>query len=479
MVAGMGSLGGSVETRLDDYVGALAEALGHADRVQPMRDYCTGLLMPGERKSVEPMAAVVAPLRVAAKHQSLLHFVGQAPWSDADVLAKVRELVLPGVEASGPIEAWIVDDTGFAKKGVHSVGVDRQYCGRLGKTDNCQIAVTLSLANHGASLPVAYQLYLPEGWASDAARRKKAHVPEDVTFKTKPEIALEQIEAALAAGAPKGVALADAAYGNSGAFRAGLTSMGMLYAVGIQSNTRVWAPGIAPLPPKPWSGRGRKPVRARHDAEHQPVYVQALAQSLPASAWSEVTWREGTNAPLTSRFAALRVRPAHRSYKGEALAAEEWLLIEWPAGEKAPTKYWLSTLPEDTPLAALVDITKLRWRVERDYEELKGEVGLAHFEGRSWRGFHHHATLCIAAYGFLIRERAAFPPSGPLFRKKPRLSNHPGRRGSPSPARAPRPKLNRHSAQGHHRQARENALPLPDLPVYGTQVRSPSCFVTQ
>lgn len=479
MVAGMGISEQSAEARLDDYVGSLAEALGHADRVQPLMDYCTGLLMPGERKSVEPMAAVVAPSQVAAKHQSLLHFVGQAPWSDADVLAKVRELVLPLMEASGPVEAWIVDDTGYAKKGGHSVGVERQYCGRLGKTDNCQIAVTLSLANHEASLPVAYRLYLPKGWASDEARRNKCGVPTDVTFKTKPDIALEQIKAALAAGAPKAVVLADPAYGNNGGFRAGLTSMGMPYAVGIQSNTRVWAPGMAPLPPKPWSGRGRKPTLAQHDGEHRPVQVKALAKSLPASAWSEVTWREGTNAPLTSRFAALRVRPAHRSDKGAARAAEEWLLIEWPEGEKAPTKYWLSTVAEDTPLAALVDITKLRWRIERDYEELKSELGLAHFEGRGWRGFHHHATLCIAAYGFLIRERAAFPPSGALFRKEPGLSNRPARRGSPSPARAPRPKFDRHSAQDHHRQARENALPLPDMPVRDAQARTYPSFVTQ
>ena len=475
----MGSRGDSAETRLDDYVGLLAEAFGHADRVQPLMDYCTGLLMPGERKSVEPMAAVVAPSQVAAKHQSMMHFVSQAPWSDADVLARVRELVLPGVEASGPIEAWIVDDTGFAKKGVHSVGVERQYCGRLGKTDNCQIAVTLSLANHGASLPVAYQLYLPKGWASDEARREKCGVPADVKFETKPEIALKQIKAALAAGAAKGVVLADPAYGNNGGFRAGLTGMGLPYAVGIQSTTRVWAPGVAPLPPKPWSGRGRKPTLAQHDGEHRPVQVKALAKSLPASAWGDVTWREGTNAPLTSRFAALRVRPAQRKDKGAARAPEEWLLIEWPAGEKAPTKYWLSTVAEDTPLAGLVDIAKLRWRVERDYQDLKSELGLAHFEGRSWRGFHHHATLCIAAYGFLIRERAAFPPSGTLFRKKPGLSNHSRRRGSPGPARAPRLKLDRHSAQEHDRQDRENALPLPDLPMYGTQTGAPPRFVTQ
>ena len=209
--------------------------MGHLDRVGPMRDYCTGLLMPGERKSVEPMAAVVSPARVSAQHQSLLHLVGQAPWSDGAVLAKVREQVLPALERSGPVEAWIVDDTGFAKKGVHSVGVARQYCGRLGKTDNCQIAVTLSVANHCASLPIAFRLYLPEIWANDAARRAKAHVPPEVSFRTKPQIALEQIAAAQAAGVAPGIVLADAGYGYDGTFRAGLTAMGLTYAVGVQS----------------------------------------------------------------------------------------------------------------------------------------------------------------------------------------------------------------------------------------------------
>ena len=259
--------GQSSEARFACYVDALAAVLGRKDRAGPLGDYCTGLLMPGERKSVEPMAAVVAPAHVSAKHQSLLHLVGQADWSDEAVLAKVRELVLPAIEAQGRIEAWIVDDTGFAKKGVHSVGVARQYCGRLGKTDNCQIAVTLSIANHAASLPIAYRLYLPDDWADDAARRRKAHVPDDVKFQTKPEIALAQIRAALAAGLARGVVLSDPAYGADGAFRAGVTALELIYAVGVQSTLSAWPPDKEPLPPKPWSGRGRKalerPARRR------------------------------------------------------------------------------------------------------------------------------------------------------------------------------------------------------------------------
>ena len=208
-----GSSEGS-EARFAAYVEALGAVLGHVDRQQPMHDYCLGLLMPIERKSVEPMAAVTAPAQVAAKHQSLLHFVGNAPWSDAAMLAKVSELVLPALERSGPVEAWIIDDTGFPKKGRHSVGVTRQYCGQLGKQDNCQVAVSLSLANHDASLPIAYRLYLPEDWATDQVRRDKARVPQTIAFQTKPEIAFEQIKAACATGLPEGVVLMDAGYGN-------------------------------------------------------------------------------------------------------------------------------------------------------------------------------------------------------------------------------------------------------------------------
>ena len=228
--------------------------LGHADRQQPMHDYCLGLLMPIDRKSVEPMAAVTAPGQVAAKHQSLLHFVGNAPWSDAAMLGKVAELVLPAIERSGPVEAWIIDDTGFPKKGRHSVGVTRQYCGQLGKQDNCQVAVTLSLANHDASLPVAYRLYLPEDWAKDQARRDKAKMPETIAFQTKPEIALEQIKAARTAGLPQGVVLMDAGYGNDTRLRTEITALGLSYVAGIGPNTSVWPPGAAPLPPQPGNG---------------------------------------------------------------------------------------------------------------------------------------------------------------------------------------------------------------------------------
>ena len=404
------------EARFRTYVEGLASAIGHADRHGPLRDYCTGLMLPGERKSVEPMAAKTAPARTAAQHQSLLHFVGVAGWSDEAVLAKVREKVLPAIEKRGPIAAWIIDDTSFLKQGKHSVGVHHQYCGQLGKQANCQVAVSLSLANCYASLPVAYRLYLPEAWALNAARRRKAGVPEQITFKTKPEIALEQIEAACAAGLPRGPVLMDAAYGSHHDLRTAVTALGLPYVAGILSNTTVWGPGTGPLPPKAYvPGRGRPTKRLRRDATHRPVKVKDLALSLPAKAWRTITWREGTNAPLRSRFTRLRIRIAHRDFDRSEPWPQEWLLIEWPEGEKEPTKYWLSSLPETMTFAGLVDLAKLRWRIERDYQELKQEIGLGHFEGRGWRGFHHHATLCIAAYGFLISERGTIPPSAPRF----------------------------------------------------------------
>lgn len=467
------------EERFRVYGEALAEVIGHADREQPLRDYCLGLLMPGERKSVEPMAALVAPARVSAEHQSLLHFVGQARWSDEAVLRRVRDLVLPVLEREGPIEAWIVDDTGFPKKGTHSVGVARQYCGRLGKQDNCQIAVTLSVANHTASLPIAYRLYLPEAWAADPDRRAKAGVPDEVTFKTKPEIALDQIRAAHAAGVPPGIVLADAGYGVDGAFRAGVTALDLSYAVGVQSSLSVWPPGREPLAPQPWSGRGRPPSLMRRDHDHRPVSAKALAASLAEDAWTTVTWREGTNAPLSSRFAALRVRPASRDDNHSTPRPHEWLLIEWPQGETEPIKYWLSTLPENASLTDLVDSAKLRWRIERDYEDLKGELGLGHYEGRGWRGFHHHATLCIAAYGFLVRERAAIPPSASRSRTTPGLPGRHRSRASADPARATRRNLDRDTAKTAHRRSRQNPRKMPVLSNRDPRFALSSTLVTQ
>ncbi|HLO07402.1 MAG TPA: IS701 family transposase [Terriglobales bacterium] len=389
----------------------LASAAGHEDRHAPLKDYCRGLLLPGERKSIEPMAARLNPSNVQATRQSLHHLVAKAPWSDETLLSEVRKQVLPAMQKQRPVVAWIVDDTGFPKKGQHSVGVTRQYCGQVGKQENCRIAVSLSVGTWDSSLPIAYRLYLPKDWAEDAERREKAEVPEEVEFQTKPEIALDQIRAAVAAQMARGVVLADAAYGINTGFREGLTELELQYVVGVQSSMTVWEPGKQPLPAKPRGERGRPPRLLQRSADHQPVSVRQLAMGLLSHRFREITWREGTERKLRSRFAAVRVRPAHRDYEKAAPHAEEWLLIEWPHSATEPTKYWLSTLPANTKLKALVKMAKHRWIIERDYQELKQELGLGHFEGRNWRGFHHHATLCIAAYGFLVAERTRFSPS--------------------------------------------------------------------
>ena len=377
----------------------------------PLKNYCKGLLLSGERKSIEPMAARLDPENVQPMRQSLHHLVAKAPWSDETLLDEVRNQVLPAMQKPGPVVAWIVDDTGFPKKGEHSVGVTRQYCGQVGKQENCRIAVSLSVATWDSSLPIAYRLYLPKDWAEDAARREKAEVPEGVEFQTKPEIALDQIRAAVAAQVAPGVVLADAAYGINTDFRDGLTQLELQYVMGVQSSLTVWEPGKQPLPAKPRGTMGRPPRLLQRTADHQPVSVKQLAMSLPSGAYREITWREGTERKLQSRFAAVRVRPAHRDYEQAEPRAEEWLLIEWPRSEAEPTRYWIATLSSSTTLKSLVKMAKHRWIIERDYQELKQELGLGHFEGRNWRGFHHHATLCIAAYGFLVAERNRFSPS--------------------------------------------------------------------
>jgi SRSO17 transposase len=473
---------GGSEARFAAYVEALGQVLGHADRQEPMRDYCLGLMMPLARKSVEPLAALTAPAAVAAKHQSLLHFVGNAGWSDAAMLAKVGEVVLPAIERSGPIAAWIIDDTGFPKKGQHSVGVRRQYCGQLGKQDNCQVAVSLSLANHDASLPVAYRLYLPEDWATDRVRRDKAKVPQTIAFQTKPEIALEQVKAARAAGLPEGVVLTDAGYGNDTGLRTAITALGLRYVAGIGPNTSVWPAGAGPLPPRRGRGSGRPPKLLRRDDEHQPIAAKALALGLPAEAWQTITWREGSADWLSSRFARQRVRPAHRDTKLSAPRAEEWLLIEWPHGETEPTKYWFATVPVEVAFDQLVDIAKLRWRIERDYQELKQELGFGDYEGRGWRGFHHHATLCIAAYGFLIAERGALPPSGPTSAAlvpRSRLPEGYRPRGAADPTRTTRPKLDCNPAPTPHRRARQDPPAMPLLQRADPQNAKNSRLLTQ
>jgi SRSO17 transposase len=431
--------------RLAAYLGEVAKVVGHANRVRPLMDYCAGLLVTVGRRNTEAIAVATKPSDVRTQHQKLQHVIANSTWSDGQVLAKVRELVVPSMTRRGPIEVWIIDDTSFPKQGEHSVGVHHQYCGQLGKQANCQVTVTLSIANHHASLPVAYQLYLPREWADDKARRKKAHVPASIRFKTKPQIALEQIRAALLAGVAPGVVLVDAGYGNSSSFRQAITALGLTYVAAIQSTTKV------------------RPV---HEDDPKPprVSVEALALSLPKRAWRTVVWREGTNMKLRSRFARVRVRVS--PIRGESRFAEETLLIEWPKGEAKPTKYWLATVDPDMSLRRLVDLAKMRWRIEHDYRDLKQEIGLGHYEGRGWTGFHHHGTLSIAAYGFLISERERIPPSGPRsatpIEKSPVPSDY-RPRGAPRPASTPRPEFDRDDPL--HVGRRDCNAPAAAMPV--------------
>ena len=452
-----------ISKEFEHYMTHLAEGLGHADRHAGLSGYCTGLMLPLSRKSVERMAARVDPLHASARHQSLHHFVAKAQWSAQELLRRAAQWVVPLMDFSAG-GWWIIDDTGFPKKGMHSVGVTRQYCGVLGKQDNCQVAVSVSLACSEASLPVAWQLYLPHNWAEDAVRRKKAGIPEDIEFATKPHIALQQIRGLLRQGAPHHCVLADAGYGIDYAFRQGLTDLGLDYVVGITSAVVVWPPGVEPLPPKAYSGMGRPSVMPRRTAKRQPVNVKTLAQGLPDSAFQNISWREGTNERLTGRFAAVRVRCAGGNVGKARLLPQQWLLIECPADQAEPEKYYLSTLPETTALNDLVRAAHMRWRIERDYQDLKQDLGLGHYEGRGWRGFHHHAALSIAAYGFLVAQRlkAGSDASGKknfAQRQMPAVPDNYIPRGSPARS-ASRVKLDHNAALplGRRTRTRSGAL---------------------
>jgi len=466
-------MGTSLDTRFEQYCEAMVAALGHADRAAPTRWYLQGLMLPGGRKSVEPMAARLHPQDVRSAHQSMHHLVSTSEWSDQSLLAAVARKVLPVLTRQGQEPCfWIIDDTGFPKKGTHSVGVARQYCGQTGKTDNCRVAVSLSLATGLGSLPLSYQLYLPAEWTDNPQRCEAAGVPEATGFATKNQMAAAQIRAALAAGVPRGVILGDAAYGDDCGLRDELTKRGLAYALGIRPQTAVWwgkhQPATSPTP----SSMGRPRVRVQRDAAHKPINVREIAKTLPAGAFRTIAWRPGTAETLSGRFARVRVVVAHENQA----RSPEWLVIEWPRGEAEPTRYWLSTLAEDISFKALVDAIKGRWRIERDYQELKQELGLGHYEGRNWRGFHHHASLCIAAYGFLILERLRSGKKNCARFKEPAVPEgfHP--RGAGPNAAAPA-LVHRHNALPPRQSHR--AIPAV-LPVLRKAVpESLACLLTQ
>lgn len=377
--------------RLEDYLESIGGILGNSKRRASFATYALGLLADGERKSVEPIAARASahPDKVDALHQRLLHFLTDSKWNDAAIrLAAARYAIKQMVSDSEPIEAWILDDTGFLKQGSHSVGVQRQYSGSAGKVANCQAGVSLSLATHSDHLPVDFELYLPTSWTEDIARRRGAHIPEDIVFKTKPQLALDMLARACDAGLPRGVVLADSGYGASADFRRELQRRGLHYSVGINPLTTVY-----------------ELFEVVNRGGHA-ISVRDLARKLDKKGkFTVCTWRDGTRKPLSARFAARRVTPC-----GEIrLPPEErpplWLIIEWRDGEAEPANYFLSNLPDDTPFEKLVSLTMQRWRTERVYEDLKGELGLDHYEGRSFPGWHHHISVALCCYAFVVAER--------------------------------------------------------------------------
>jgi SRSO17 transposase len=365
--------------------------------------YLRGLMLDGKRKSVEPMAARLAD----GDEQCLQQFVDQSPWEERVVRANLARRMCAEIEPS----VWVIDDTGFAKKGRWSVGVARQYSGTLGRVDNCQIGVSLNAATDAASCPINWRIFVPEEWDADAERRARAHVPDDVGHREKWRLALDMIDEARGWGVEPAVVVSDAGYGDITAFRQGLSERAIAYVVQVKAGTSAYAASAFPERPA-YAGRGRPPA-ARY--RQPPSSLKDLVLGAGKRAATGVTWRQGSRGRMHARFIALRVRPANIDLRRAAHAADRelevcWLLAEWPADADAPTDYWLSTLPADTPLRELVRTAKARWRVEHDYRELKDALGLDHFEGRSYRGWHHHVTLVSVAHGFLTRERR-HPPT--------------------------------------------------------------------
>jgi SRSO17 transposase len=389
--------------RLHAFLDGLGENLRDKRQRASFATYAMGLLSEGERKSMEPIAARAcgAPELTHATHERLIHFLAASPWPDTPVRNYAAQYAVEAMQERGPVRTWSVDDTGFPKQGRHSPGVQRQYTGTAGKTTNCQIGVSLVLASEHAHVATDFRLYIPESWSQDRARCRRAHIPDDIDYTPKWCLALNMIESAVAAGLPKGVVLGDCDYGNKTAFRETLDVLGLQYAVEVQSTTAVRRVGA----------RGKLGERMSAGALGGKLYSKLRT----------VTWREGTRATLRSRFARTRVVIDREDGLSRA---PQWLLIEWPVGEPTPTKFVLSTMPKSTSCKQLVRTFKSRWRIERSYEDLKGELGLDHYEGRSYRGWHHHVSVALACYAFLVAEHArSFPPSARRTRATHSLSH--------------------------------------------------------
>jgi SRSO17 transposase len=390
----------ALDRRLDAFLEDLVAPMGRSERRHWAKLYIHGLLLDGDRKSIEPMAARLAGGEV----QALRQFVGQNPWA----VEQVQELLARKLvdTLSEPV-VWMIDETAFPKAGAASVGVARQYCGTLGKVANCQLAVSLHWSTAEMSCPLGWRLYLPEKWVSDPALRALGKIPEQIVYQSKAELALTLIDEALGWEVPALPVVADSAYGNDFAFREALRARGLGYAVAVEPSTKVWRqdPNTIPVPASKPTGRPRRfaPVSAFAEPED----LRTLAQALPSRVWRKVTWRTGSKGPLVSRFAKVEVWAAHgwKAQKHPPRVAE-WLLVEWPDGAAAPSDYWLAQLGSQAPgLRRLVRTARARWRVELDYRELKEELGLDHYEGRHWLGWHHHVTLVSMAFAFLRCEQ--------------------------------------------------------------------------
>jgi SRSO17 transposase len=387
-----------VQHRLNNFLGELVTMMGRSERAHWATMYIRGLLLDGDRKSIQPMAQ-----RIGGDLESMQQFVSDSPWD----VALVQEQLCVKLKRDFPApETWIIDEVSFPKAGKESVGVAWQYCGALGKKANCQVAVSLHAATQEFSVPVDWRLYLPKEWTNDRGRCDKAKVPKEVVHQTKNQLALELVKDARDWGLPLAPVVADSAYGNDYAFREGLREEGLSYVVAVEPNSKAWTSDPAQEPLNKLSAQ---------EALLQSQTLEQIARALPTSAWEKVSWRPGTKGPLVSRFSRVGVWASHgmATTHRHTIRPQEWLLIEWPEGEDAPTGYWLGWFPpkEDNPtpspptLEDLVRIAKSRWRVEQDYREMKGELGLDHFEGRNWRGFHHHVTLVSIAFAFLRSEQ--------------------------------------------------------------------------
>jgi SRSO17 transposase len=385
------------QRRIAEYFNNIGHILGDDRRRASFAIYAMGLLGDGDRKSMEPIAARTYPDlgQVDAAHQRLQHFLVDSKWSDRLVRGAAARYVVNALSSRETIDTWIFDDTGFLKQGDHSVGVQRQYTGSAGKIANCQIGVSLSLATATEQVPIDFELYLPKSWTEDPRRREEARIPKDVVFKTKVELALDLARRAVADNVPKGIVLADAFYGDEPSFRAGIRSLGMHYAVGVKSDIRVWR------------------TNKRGQLRGAPMKAKELATSLGPKRFRRVTWREGVKEPLHARFATCRVVPAYRSKTGDPEQRESvWLVIEWPDAEAEPSNYYFATVPPRWSKKHLIRVIKERWKTERVYEDLKGELGFDHFEGRRFPGWHHHVSVALSCYAFIVAERVRrFSPS--------------------------------------------------------------------